>query len=42
MADLVELIPVNEEQEEEIFAAWEAGAGLRALSRQFALCTTKI
>ena len=41
MADVVELIPVNEQQDGVIFAAWEAG-GLRTLSRQFALSTTEV
>jgi|SRR5215472_4521529 len=39
--DIVELIPVNE-QDEAVFRAWEAGKGLRALSREFALSLTQI
>src|SRR5215471_20494749 len=39
--DIVELIPVNE-QDEAVYRAWEAGKGLRALSREFALSLTQI
>lgn len=41
MADIVELIPVNE-QDEAIFAAWEAGKGLRTLAREFVLSVTQV
>jgi len=42
MADLVELIP-EDHQAEAVFRAWEAGKGLRALSRAFApLSVTQI
>ena len=38
MADVVELIPVNDQDvEEAVFRAWEEGKGPQALSRQFAI-----
>jgi hypothetical protein len=41
MADLVELIP-EDHQAEAVFRAWEAGKGLRALSREFALSVREV
>jgi hypothetical protein len=36
MADVVELIPVSE-QDEAVFQAWESGKSVRAVAREFAL-----
>jgi len=36
------MIPVPDEREEEIYAAWEAGKGMRALARQFDLSIVQI
>jgi hypothetical protein len=41
MADVVELIPVNE-QDEAVFRRWEDGRGPQALSREFALTVTQV
>jgi len=43
MADVVELIPVNDQDvEEAVFRAWESGKGPQALSREFALSVTRV
>src|SRR5262249_9814218 len=41
MSDIVEMIPVNE-QDEQIYAGWEDGKGLRTLAREFGLSVAQI
>lgn|SRR5262249_14173143 len=41
-SEVTPMIPVPDERDEEIFAAWEAGAGLRGLARQFSVSVVQI
>jgi lambda repressor-like predicted transcriptional regulator len=40
--DVTPMIPVRDELDEEIYAAWEAGKGMRALARQFDLSIVQV
>jgi len=40
--DVTPMVPVPDERDEEIFAAWEVGAGLRSLARQFGVSVLQI
>src|SRR5262245_37099520 len=42
MADVVELIPVDDQQDQAVFLAWESGKGPQALSREFGLTVTQV
>src|SRR5215831_18686272 len=41
MSDMVEMIPVNE-QDEAIFSQWETGKSLRALAREFGISVAHV
>ena len=42
MADVVELVPVDDRQDQAVFLAWESGKGPQALSREFGLTVTQV